>query len=81
MDVLILFSFVQPIGLNENAVRQHDAMQIISSVGPGRGTFIGGKTKFAVQRSNYGQRLPFMSTSSISDARSFKETSGLLTLS
>lgn len=42
----------------------------------GRGNFIAGRAKFQVQRSNYGQRLPFMSSTPVRDARSFKDTTG-----
>lgn len=52
-------------------------MNRIAQSPAGRGTFIGGRSKFQVQKSSYGQRLPFMSSTPVREARSFRDTAGM----
>ncbi|KAF8318121.1 P-loop containing nucleoside triphosphate hydrolase protein [Clavulina sp. PMI_390] len=59
-----------PIALDERRISSDATMQAI-----GRGIFIAGRTKYTVQRSQYGQKLAFMSTNPVRDARTFKDTS------
>ncbi|KAF9516831.1 hypothetical protein BS47DRAFT_1340449 [Hydnum rufescens UP504] len=59
-----------PIALKESSLNQQT---IFLKLGQrGGGSFIGGRTKFTVQVSKYGRKLPFMNTNSIPDPRTFR---------